>query len=1321
MAQQADGTVYIDTLLDTTGFKAGGKDVEAAVRRMSKTVSGIGTTAKIALQKQTDAFVKANQAYAQQEQKVESLREKLKDLESQKAPTEEYKALGKELESLNAELDKIKAKQQEWLDLGFSESDVFSKTKKEYDAIVAKIDVVKTKQKEMQNAGTAFVQTDTSSATQKLFLEEQRLQQMNNSLSTSYASLKNKVESYSGSAVNLTAIKKRLDKAFSSFVSTVRKVAKSVGGALVSGLKKAGTAMFNLHKSTKKSDRSIGSSIKTMLKYGLGIRSVFLLVNKLRSALVDGFKNLVQYDNRTNASVSSLMSALTQLKNSFATAFAPILNVVAPILKTFINMISRAVTYVGMLIAALTGQNSFVRATEVQEDYAASLDDTADGYKKAEKSQSKYLSGLDEIRRLENPNDNNSDSGNGGGYTAPTPGEMFETVPVENSLKNLAEKIKEAWKNADFTELGNVIGDRLKDALDNIPWKNIKASAEKVGKSLATLLNGVVETSSLAKSIGKTVGELLNIGISGADAFITKLHFDSLGGFIADAMNKAIETVNFKAIGSLIADSLNGVFKAGSAWVGKFDFGALGRELVNGMNTAIGRISWTAIGRTIRNGLNGIFKLAETWSGKFDFKQLGIALRKLINSTLTGINWKSAITAASNIGRGIAQAMNEVITPRTFGNIGGAVAGAVRIVIAGVRNWVTAADFYNWGQSLGAALNNFFHGIDWIEAGLTLDGLIGGLVDFMKGLVDSKAFETFAEKIGTALSEVNWLGHLFKAGRAIAEALKDILVGAASTPAGRFIEAIGGFLLGVKLTSSLFKFVDDISTILGGDRNTRILKKTMESLLGGATEAAADTAAEKVKTFTDEIEKTGGAVQNTKEKTEKAKDEFGKFWGTALNFGASASLLDLLGHQKATINDLEKATNNYNNAFGPVLQALMDLKEQGFITNKQIANIIPSSEEINSDIFSFNSSFQKVIDYIEQAGISSEDFKNALSTALEESSGFSSEYSEEIQKYLGEVGNSFSSLEKSSEIEFPDIEKNVGDAFKNVESTSEEKWSNTYDSVLEAISGIDNDVKDIMTRVVTSMQLNWQSVVINTNQIWELIARKVNTELNNALKSARQITSDIIYAFSNMNSCMRNTFSDFVYEVQRSMGNMYDIGHNAAQSFANGIRSVHIPMPHISVSSSTWRTGNGYSYSMDSNVNWYKTGGLFEHPSVIGVGEAGREAVLPIESRPVMAKLANSIVSGLSAATLKKTPLMATGSIIPPRAEKISSSAELQHTVASLNNILDKLNIPNNKTGQQNSTIRIPIILDGRQIFEAIIDEAKMKQLVSGRNPFEMA
>src|SRR5699024_12786303 len=94
------------------------------------------------------------------------------------------------------------------------------------------------------------------------------------------------------------------------------------------------------------------------------------------------------------------------VKNIFCSAFAPLLNIVAPVLSGFSNMMSRAITYVGMFIAALTGQKTYTKALGVQKDYAASLQDTAsgaqeaaEGTEEAAKAAEDYLSPLDDINR----------------------------------------------------------------------------------------------------------------------------------------------------------------------------------------------------------------------------------------------------------------------------------------------------------------------------------------------------------------------------------------------------------------------------------------------------------------------------------------------------------------------------------------------------------------------------------------------------------------------------------------------------------------------------------------------------------------------------------------------------------------------------------------------------------------------------------------------------------------------------------------------------------------------------------------------------------
>ena len=88
-------------------------------------------------------------------------------------------------------------------------------------------------------------------------------------------------------------------------------------------------------------------------------------------------------------------------------------------------------------------------------------------------------------------------------------------------------------------------------------------------------------------------------------------------------------------------------------------------------------------------------------------------------------------------------------------------------------------------------------------------------------------------------------------------------------------------------------------------------------------------------------------------------------------------------------------------------------------------------------------------------------------------------------------------------------------------------------------------------------------------------------------------------------------------------------------------------------------------------------------------------------------------------------PYLAKGAVIPPNAPFAAVLGDQKHGTnveAPLSTIEQAVTnaLKKNNSGAQNITIRVPVILDGRQVFEAVITEAKMKQLVSGRNPFEM-
>lgn len=441
-------------------------------------------------------------------------------------------------------------------------------------------------------------------------------------------------------------------------------------GGVVSGLGKRLTGLAQNFTSTTNSANNASFSIGRMVGMSILYSTVFGMISKVNSGIMTGINNLAQYSSATNASISSMMSALTQLQNSLATAFAPILSVVAPILTAFINMLSRAITYVGMFIAALTGQKSFTKAKAVQEDYAASLQKTskssnsaakstkknANATKKANKEMQTYLSGLDEIRQYQKEKDNTPSSnstpstggGGGGGYTGPSIGDMFEKVPIESSIADIAKKIKNLIKKEDWEGLGAYIASGINKGLqkiyDAINWNN-------VGPKITYFVNAFTRTfNSLVDHIdwdlmGRTVGAGINTIVNTLNLLIEGINWKNLGSKIATGINGLFNEVNWNNVGRLFANKINVPFQMLEGAVNTLNWAKIGTSIGGFLNGAINQIDVKSIGTSLSGLVLGILTTLDNALTTTNWSQLGTKLATL----LTSIDWVGIFVSAISV------------------------------------------------------------------------------------------------------------------------------------------------------------------------------------------------------------------------------------------------------------------------------------------------------------------------------------------------------------------------------------------------------------------------------------------------------------------------------------------------------------------------------------------------------------------------------------------------------------------------------------------------------------------------------------------------
>lgn len=151
----------------------------------------------------------------------------------------------------------------------------------------------------------------------------------------------------------------------------------------------------------------------------------------------------------------------------------------------------------------------------------------------------------------------------------------------------------------------------------------------------------------------------------------------------------------------------------------------------------------------------------------------------------------------------------------------------------------------------------------------------------------------------------------------------------------------------------------------------------------------------------------------------------------------------------------------------------------------------------------------------------------------------------------------------------------VWDGIKNL-------TQNLWNGIQSVISGVLNLIKGIIS-VETGFVKNtitgaWNTVKSVTSSIWQGIKTAIETPINAAKNTVKNAIDAIVGFFRNIK--------------------------------LPEIKIPQIKLPHFEL------TGK-FSLSPPQvpklSVNWYSTGGIFSSPSVIGVGEAGTEAVVPVE------------------------------------------------------------------------------------------------------------
>lgn len=1191
------------------------------------------------------------------------------------------------------------------------------------------------------------------------------------------------VDSMADMSIELTKLAADMASFYNVEQADVAKNLQSVFTGETEPLRKYGLDLTNATLQEWALTQGIDANVQAMSQAEKTLLRYQYVMSNSTAAMKDFQRTSDSWANQTRILKQSFEALGSVVGGTLINAFKPLVKVLNSVLQkviSFVETVSEALGAIfGWKIEVSGGgiTDDLDYAAGSAEDLADSADDAAGGLGGATGAAQKLKKALsvlpfDELNQLASNLDNTGSGGSGGGSgsgagsggTGAGSGASANLVETDSIFKKYESDIK------NLEQLGEYIGDALTKAMQKIDWNKIYAEAQNFGTGLADFLNGLISPELFGET-GRLIANSLNTALYVLNSFGERFDFSNFGLSIATGLNKFFRNFKF----GLLADTID-------TWA---------NGLLTAMDTGVNNLEWDTIGKRIANA---------------------------IKKTLKGINWNTAYSAASGFGSGLAKFLNRLITPETFGEVGHTIAGALNTVISGAYSFLSGIDFIQWGQAIATELNTFFDDFDWETAGLTLNELISGFVEFLESAAETGNWYKFASRVGDLLSDIPWASYLSRAAKAIIRAIADLLKGLwDSGNIGKIAAGISAAFLTVKaaditgISWLAKKVIGHFASKIKIAENTDTIAKALKDVISPGATAAAE-----------ELGKIGTAGQT-------AAGGMGAFKTVLSGLGLAGTIsgIALAGKKLAELTDYLNGGNGKLSEFGGIMDSIRTefapgLSKEIFNLKEEMEDSGATSDEIkekfiklftesgvsadtlreafNNVAGSINTTaeqeeiFQGIIDgvaqssenmaeRVEASGESTESAYDRIRQAIKnlgDESGFygeganavidaldkqyrSGSNAKEAYDYLIE---NFGLMEVGSENLAEALERKLGNSFDNVGGSASTASTN-IESVVTALFGLSQNsetaeqksgllstmlsgLKDgswatqlkmlLLNSSTKTLGENADTASGNTKDLGTSISN-LNTsqasgeidELNNQLNSlsrnsqkagdnwtkglANGITNSVptlqtgiksitdtiigdtqtqlgehspstisygfgqnwIQGFINGHDSLKNTlltnisylysdikkkfstsFSDFsgigkniIQGLQDGLSDyslisdatkqiksnissafnnysLYNKGQKIIQSLVSGMKSVYIPRPYMSFTTSTTMSGNSATTTTTSNVGWHKDGGLFYMPSIIGVGEAGKEAVLPLENQRTMSMIADSIVSNAS-------------------------------------------------------------------------------------------
>ena len=192
------------------------------------------------------------------------------------------------------------------------------------------------------------------------------------------------------------------------------------------------------------------------------------------------------------------------------------------------------------------------------------------------------------------------------------------------------------------------------------------------------------------------------------------------------------------------------------------------------------------------------------------------------------------------------------------------------------------------------------------------------------------------------------------------------------------------------------------------------------------------------------------------------------------------------------------------------------------------------------------------------------------------------------------------------------IRENLGQTWNDMNAMLNQKCSEASAAISQWTQDASNWITNAWSSIQSAGQSAWTAIHGTVTSAVQGISTKAASGLASFALRVATIFQNLQSAITSVIGAITSAFQSLASTVQNIASGIANAINSVASAIQN-LFSVKLP----SVGSALGRitgTGGGYNYSSGYSYRpqWFAHGGVFEHAQIIGIGEAGREAALPL-------------------------------------------------------------------------------------------------------------